>query len=72
MAKSSYELIVKIQEFTSSRPTDKTLSPDQFGPLSRSTADEWWIRSMCAQSREEAAPERTVANMIEGSANIVF
>jgi type III restriction enzyme len=71
MAKPSYQQVVKIQEVTPTRTTDKTVSPDRLGPFSKSTAYEGWIRSLFPVEWFDSAPEKTVANMLEGADSVV-
>jgi type III restriction enzyme len=66
MAKPSYQEVVRIEEFTPTRVTDKTLSPDRLGPFLKSLAYEGWIRSLFPIEWFDSAPERTLANILDG------
>jgi type III restriction enzyme len=65
MVKPSYQEVVQVQEFMPTRVTDRTLSPDRFGPFSKSLAYEGWTRSLFPVEWFDSAPERTVANMLD-------
>jgi type III restriction enzyme len=71
MVKPSYQQVVKVEEFAPTRSTDKTVSPDRFGPFSRSLAYEGWTRALFPVEWFDSAPERTVANMVDGDTNVV-
>jgi type III restriction enzyme len=71
MVKPSYQEVVKIEEFNPTRSTDKTVSPDRLGPFSKSLAYEGWTRSLFPVEWFDSAPERTVANMIDGDGGVV-
>ncbi len=66
MAKPSFEQVVKLEDFNPIRTTDKDVSADRFGPFSKSLAYEGWIRSLFPVEWFDSAPERTVANMVDG------
>jgi len=71
MVKPSYQQVVKVEEFTPTRSTDKTVSPDRLGPFSKSLAYEGWARSLFGVEWFDSAPERTVANMLDGDDAVV-
>jgi type III restriction enzyme len=71
MAKPSYQEVVKVAGFAPTRSTDKVTSPDRFGPFSKSLAYEGWSRSLYPVEWFDSAPERTVANMVDGDDDIV-
>ena len=71
MAKPSYQEVVRIEEFTPTRVTDKTLSPDRLGPFLKSLAYEGWIRSLFPIEWFDSAPERTLANILDGDSGVV-
>ena len=66
MSKPSYEQVVELKEFNPSRATDKQISPDRFGPFSKSVAYKGWKRSMFSVVWFDSEPERRVANMVDG------
>ncbi len=66
MAKPSYQEVVKVEEFTPTRSTDKTVTADRFGPFLKSLAYEGWTRSLFPVEWFDSAPERAVANMLDG------
>ena len=66
MAKPSYQQVIKIEEFNPTRSTDKMVSPDRLGPFSKALAYEGWGRSLFPVEWFDSAPERTVANMLDG------
>ena len=67
MAKPSYQEVVKIEEFSPTRSTDKALTADRYGPFLKSLAYEGWTRSLFSVEWFDTAPERDVANMLDGS-----
>lgn len=71
MAKPSYEEVVRLKAFNPTRATDKTVSPDRYGPFSKSLAYEGWTRSLFGVEWFDSAPERSVANMVDGDDNVV-
>lgn len=71
MAKPSYQEVVKVEEFAPTRSTDKATSADRYGPFSKSQAYEGWRRSLFPVEWFDSAPERTVANMVDGDDGIV-
>ncbi|MHB1988273.1 MAG: DEAD/DEAH box helicase [Acidimicrobiales bacterium] len=71
MVKPSYQQVVKVEEFTPTRSTDRTVSPDRLGPFSKSLAYEGWTRSLFPVEWFDSSPERTVANMIDGDDGVV-
>jgi len=71
MVKPSYQQVVKIEEFTPARSTDKTVSPDRLGPFSKSLAYEGWTRSLFPVEWFDSSPEKIVANMIDGDDGVV-
>jgi type III restriction enzyme len=70
MVKPSYQEVVKIEEFNPTRSTDKTVTPDRLGPFSKSLAYEGWSRSLFGVEWFDSAPERTVANMLDGDVGV--
>ena len=70
MAKPSYEEVVRIAPFNPVRATDKTVTPDRYGPFSKALAYEGWSRSLFSVEWFDSAPERTVANMVDGDSVI--
>lgn len=71
MVKPSYQQVVKVEEFTPTRSTDKTVSPDRLGPFSKSLAYEGWTRSLFPVEWFDSSPEKIVANMIDGDDGVV-
>lgn len=71
MVKPSYQQIVKVEEFTPTRSTDRTVSPDRLGPFSESLVYEGWTRSLFPVEWFDSSPEKTVANMIDGDDGVV-
>lgn len=71
MAKPSYQEVVKVAEFAPARSTDKATSADRYGPFSKSLAYEGWSRSLFPVEWFDSAPERTVANMVDGDDGVV-
>jgi type III restriction enzyme len=71
MVKPSYQQVVKIEEFTPTRSTDRTVSPDRLGPFSKPLAYEGWTRSLFPVEWFDSSPERTVANMVDGDEGVV-
>jgi type III restriction enzyme len=67
MARPTYEEVIRVQVFSPMRITDKELSPDRLGPFSKSLAYEGWTRSLFPVEWFDSGPERTVANMLDGS-----
>jgi type III restriction enzyme len=61
MVKPSYQEVVQVEEFRPTRVTDRMLSPDRFGPFSKSVAYEGWSRSLFPVEWFDSGPERTVA-----------
>lgn len=70
MVKPSYQEVVKIEEFNPTRSTDKTVTPDRLGPFLKSLAYEGWTRSLFGVEWFDSAPERTVANMLDGDEGV--
>lgn len=70
MAKPSYEEVVEVKQFEPTRATDKEVSQDRFGKFSRSAAYEGWERSTYPLVWFDSAPERTVANMVDGDQDV--
>jgi type III restriction enzyme len=71
MVKPSYQQVVKVEAFTPTRTTDKTVSPDRLGPFSKSLAYEGWTRSFFPVEWFDSSPERTVANMVDADDGVV-
>lgn len=71
MAKPSIHEIVEIREFAPTRATDKTTTDDRYGPFSKSLAYEGWSRSLFPVEWFDSAPERTVANMVNGDERVL-
>jgi len=65
MVKPSYQQVVKVEVFSPTRSTDKTVSPDHLGPFSKSLAYEGWTRSLFPVEWFDSEPERRVANMVD-------
>ena len=65
MLKPSYQQVVKVEAFTPTRITDKTVSPDRLGPFSKSLAYEGWTRSLFLVEWFDSSTERDVANMLD-------
>jgi type III restriction enzyme len=70
MAKPSFEQVVKLEDFRPIRTTDRDVSADRFGPFSKSLAYEGWTRSLFPVEWFDSAPERTVANMVDGDEGV--
>ncbi len=70
MAKPSYQEVVRVEAFTPARSTDKTMSADRLGPFSKSLAYEGWTRSLFQVEWFDSAPERTIANMVDGDEEV--
>lgn len=70
MAKPSYQEVVRVEAFTPARSTDKTVSADRLGPFSKSLAYEGWTRSLFPVEWFDSAPERAVANMVDGDEEV--
>jgi type III restriction enzyme len=66
MVKPSYQEVLRVKEFAPTRTTDKTVTADRFGPFLKSVAYEGWKRSLFPVEWFDSAPERTVANMVDG------
>ena len=70
MAKPSYQEVVKVEDFCPTRSTDKMTTADRLGPFSKSLAYEGWNRSLFPVEWFDSAPERTVANMLDGDLGV--
>jgi type III restriction enzyme len=70
MAKPSYQEVVKVEDFTPTRSTDKTTTADRLGPFSKSLAYEGWNRSLFPVEWFDSAPERAVSNMLDGDEDV--
>lgn len=70
MAKPSFQEVVKVEEFTPARSTDKTVTADRFGPFLKSLAYEGWTRSLFPVEWFDSAPERAVANLLDADDNV--
>jgi type III restriction enzyme len=70
MVKPSYQEVVKVEAFTPTRITDRTVSPDRFGPFSKSLAYEGWTRSLFLFEWFDSSTERTVANMLDAANDV--
>jgi type III restriction enzyme len=66
MAKPSIGEVIKLEDFSPVRTTDKDVSPDRLGPFSKSLAYEGWTRSLFPVEWFDSTPEKTVANMVDG------
>jgi type III restriction enzyme len=66
MAKPSIGQVIKLEEFSPVRATDRDVTDDRFGPFSKAKAYEGWTRSLFPVEWFDSAPERTVANMVDG------
>lgn len=71
MAKPSYEQVVRLDAFNPARATDKAVSPDRYGPFAKTLAYEGWSKSLFGVEWFDSAPERTVANMVDGDESVV-
>jgi type III restriction enzyme len=70
MTKPSYEEVVRLEPFNPARATDKTVTPDRYGPFAKSTAYEGWSKSLFSVEWFDSTPERTVANMVDGDSHV--
>jgi type III restriction enzyme len=66
MPKPSIGEIVKLEDFNPVRTTDKEVIDDRFGPFKKALAYEGYERSLFPVEWFDSAPERTVANMVDG------
>jgi type III restriction enzyme len=70
MAQPSYEEVVRTETFSPTRSTHKMITDDRLGPFSRSLAYTGWQRSLFPVEWFDSAPERTVANMLDGDDDV--
>jgi len=70
MVKPSYQQVVKVEAFTPTRITDRTVSRDRFGPFSKSIAYEGWTRSLFLVEWFDSSTERKVANMLDAANDV--
>jgi type III restriction enzyme len=70
MAKPEIGEIVKIEEFSPTRATDKEVKDDRFGPFLKALAYEGWARSLFPVEWFDSEPERRVANMVDGDEGV--
>jgi type III restriction enzyme len=70
MAKPSYQEVVELKPFNPVRATDRSVSGDRFGVFYKSMAYEDWERSLFPVEWFDSKPERTVANIVDGDAQV--
>jgi type III restriction enzyme len=70
MAEPSFGNVVKLELFNPVRLTDRDVSADRFGPFTRALAYEGWTRSLFPVEWFDSAPERAVANILDGDNGI--
>jgi len=70
MAKPSYDEVVQLRDFNPIRVSDRPVSADRFGPFSRSVAYQGWQRSTLPLVWFDSAPERAIANMVDGDESV--
>lgn len=67
MAKPWFEEVVELRDFAPIRATDRAVSSDRFGAFSRSAAYDGWKRSLFPVEWFDSRPERTAANVLDGT-----
>lgn len=70
MAKPEIGEVVKTEEFSPTRATDKEVKDDRFGPFLKALAYEGWARSLFPVEWFDSEPERRVANMVDGDEGV--
>jgi len=71
MAKPTFHEVVELKKFDPVRATDRKVSGDRFGSFLKSAAYDDWQRSLFQLEWFDSRPERTAANMLDASDNVV-
>jgi len=69
-AKPTFEEVVELKEFRSTRITDRSVTSDRLGPFKRLTAYDGWTRSVYPVAWFDSEPERRVANMVDDDGTV--